>query len=43
MYDLTTAFIFSGIAAGLICMLTPGEIVNGFLDGAKGSFNGAMK
>lgn len=42
MNDLTAAFVFSGIAAGLICMLPLGEIVNGFLDGAKGSFNGAM-
>lgn len=42
MNDLSAAFVFSGIAAGLICKMAPGEIVNGFLDGAKGSFNGAM-
>lgn len=40
--DLSAAFVFSGIAAGLICRMAPGEIVNGFLDGAKGSLNGAM-
>ncbi|MGO1653171.1 YfcC family protein [Senegalia sp. (in: firmicutes)] len=40
--DLTAAFIFSGVVAGLICKLAPVEIVNGFLDGAKASFNGAM-
>lgn len=40
--DLSAAFVFSGIAAGLVCFMGPNEIVNAFMDGAKGSFNGAM-
>lgn len=40
--DLSAAFVFSGIAAGAVCLMNPTEIVNSFMDGAKGSFNGAM-
>lgn len=40
--DLSAAFVFSGIISGLICKIAPVGIVNAFLDGAKGSFNGAM-
>lgn len=40
--DLSAAFVFSGIVAGLVCLMHPNDIVNAFMDGAKGSFNGAM-
>ena len=40
--DLSAAFVFSGLAAGLICMMKPSMIVDAFMDGAKGSLTGAM-
>lgn len=40
--DLTAAFVFSGIAAGIICRLEAGKITSGFIEGIKSSLNGAM-
>lgn len=40
--DLSAAFIFSGVLAGIVCRISANEIINSFMNGAKGSFNGAM-
>ena len=40
--DLSAAFVFSGVAAGAVCLMSPSKIVDAFLDGARGSLNGAM-
>jgi uncharacterized ion transporter superfamily protein YfcC len=42
MNDLSAAFVFAGIMAGIICRLNPDEIINGFIEGAKGGFAPAM-
>lgn len=40
--ELSAAFVFSGVISGVICRIEPGEIVSSFIEGAKGSFNGAL-
>jgi uncharacterized ion transporter superfamily protein YfcC len=40
--DMTAAFLLCGIIAGFVCKMTPGDIANTFILGAKGSINGAM-
>lgn len=42
MNDLSAAFVFAGVMAGVICRLTPDEIINGFIEGAKGGFGPAL-
>lgn len=39
--DLSAAFVFSGIASGLICKLKPVEIADSFIIGARDAFGGA--
>jgi len=40
--DMTAAFLFSGILAGLLCKMGLSEIANTFMVGAKASMGGAM-
>lgn len=40
--ELSAIFVLSGVVSGIICRLEPGQLVNSFIEGAKGSFNGAL-
>ena len=40
--EISAAFVFSGVVSGIICRLEAGQIVTSFIEGAKGSFNGAL-
>lgn len=40
--EISAAFVFSGVVSGVICRLEAGQIVTSFIEGAKGSFNGAL-
>lgn len=40
--ELSAAFVLSGVLSGIICRLEAGQIVTSFIEGAKGSFNGAL-
>ncbi len=42
MNDLATAFLISGLAAGIVCSMPFAKIVTSFADGAKDSFYGAL-
>lgn len=42
MNDLSATFVFTGIMAGIICRLNSDEIINGFIEGAKGGFAPAL-
>ncbi len=42
MNDLSAIFVLGGIVGGVICSMGAGNIVNAFIDGAKGSIGGAM-
>ena len=42
MDDLSAAFVISGLIAGIICRMPLVKIIENFVDGAKGSFYGAM-
>lgn len=42
MNDLVTAFLISGLAAGIVCSMPLAKIVTSFADGAKDSFYGAL-
>lgn len=42
MNDLSAAFVFAGVMAGIICHLDIDEIINGFIEGAKGGFGPAL-
>lgn len=42
MNDLSAMFVLGGIIGGIICKMGAANIVNAFIDGAKGSLGGAM-
>lgn len=42
MNDLSAVFVLGGIVGGIICSMGAVNIVNAFIDGAKGSLGGAM-
>lgn len=42
MNDLSAIFVLGGIIGGIICSMGATNIINAFIDGAKGSIGGAM-
>lgn len=40
--DMSGAFLFSGIAAGIVTKMKPSKIADSFIEGTKNSMNGAM-
>lgn len=42
MNDLSATFVFAGVMAGIICRLNADEIINAFIEGAKGGFGPAL-